>query len=44
MRVDQIRIEERAHVFGGDVTIRGGPGEGTTVKATVPLTQGADHK
>jgi PAS domain S-box-containing protein len=34
-------MRERAHVFGGDVTIRGAPGGGTIVKATVPLAQAA---
>jgi len=33
-------MRDRALLLGGDVTVTGGPGEGTTVTAHVPLAQG----
>jgi len=34
-------MRERAHALGGDVTIQGVPGRGTTVTATIPRTRPA---
>ena len=30
-------MRERAEALGGDIEVRGGPGEGTTVRVEVPL-------
>lgn len=34
-------MRERAEAFGGSVTIRSEPGQGTTVEATIPIEQPA---
>lgn len=36
-RFGLLGMRERAHVFGGDVVIRGSPGEGTTVTVRIPV-------
>jgi signal transduction histidine kinase len=36
-RFGLLGMRERAHIFGGDVTIRGAPGQGTTVTVRIPV-------
>ncbi|MGH9802816.1 MAG: sensor histidine kinase, partial [Blastocatellia bacterium] len=35
-------MRERAHIFGGQVSVYGLPGRGTTVTATIPINSNSD--
>ncbi len=37
-RFGLLGMQERAHIFGGDVVIRGAPGQGTTVTVRIPVS------
>jgi signal transduction histidine kinase len=42
-RLGLLGMQERAASFGGNVTIAGGPGKGTTVRVRIPMPRGTQH-
>jgi len=36
-------MRERAYIFGGEVSVTGSPGHGTTVIARIPINSDDDH-
>jgi signal transduction histidine kinase len=37
-------MKERAHIFGGEVTVGSGAGKGTRVRALIPLVKPAEQR